>query len=422
MRGHSEFVWKQARSWDLFFQAGGGGGMCREKELLRKSLAGSRAGLCRAGGVSRPAGTMTEHMCPPLEGQQQLQGRIWALGGGFGGHGADPHSLALLGRVGAVRRVPARVLRPRPGGLVALCPRGHPHPCHLAAGGCWGDVGGLWGTARGNPRSLPHTRGAGGVRRGVPPAVACPAPARAGCPAQPPGTTRTQLLGVPGPPSPARGAGEAAATSVLRSQLGPRCPELCPLCPGRAGELGAACHRGAGHGSPRATPKSLCQPSRKSHRKPHGTSPRCPKDAPAESGSVPLRCSLLAPRIHPQTPTPPTALAERGSHQDGLQQTDLCRGPNRSKKCRRGVWARPLSASGEAVGPGRLPQLGRDGQREAGGFDGGQHRPPSPRPQSSWAALALPVGSSAGRARQGRQRGHGAASARFGWDQRGLRG
>lgn len=25
MCGHSEFVWKQARSWDLFFQAGGGG-------------------------------------------------------------------------------------------------------------------------------------------------------------------------------------------------------------------------------------------------------------------------------------------------------------------------------------------------------------------------------------------------------------
>lgn len=69
MCGHVEFVWKQARSWDLFFQAGGGervgwGGVCREKEPLRKLLAGSWAGLCCARGVNWLAGAGDRERVP----------------------------------------------------------------------------------------------------------------------------------------------------------------------------------------------------------------------------------------------------------------------------------------------------------------------------------------------------------------------
>lgn len=68
-----------------------GGGMCREKEPLRKPLAGSRARLCCARGVSRPAGAMTEHLSPPLQGTSAAPGPDLApaprraLGGGLGG-------------------------------------------------------------------------------------------------------------------------------------------------------------------------------------------------------------------------------------------------------------------------------------------------------------------------------------------------
>lgn len=86
-----------------------GGGMCREKEPLRKPLAGSRAGLCRARGVSRLAGEMTEHVSPPFQGtsagpglDSPPTGPSRALGGGFGGHRVEPHSLASLGHMGAV--------------------------------------------------------------------------------------------------------------------------------------------------------------------------------------------------------------------------------------------------------------------------------------------------------------------------------
>lgn len=57
---------------------------------------------------------------------------------------------------------------------------------------------------------------------------------------------------------------------------GPQCPSTLPLCPEQAGELGAACLRGAGQATPKSScqpPCKPCQPSCKSHCKPCGNTP-----------------------------------------------------------------------------------------------------------------------------------------------------
>lgn len=80
-----------------------------------------------------------------------------------------------------------------------------------------------------------------------------------------------------------------------------------------------------------------------------------------------------------------------------------------SLRCVSATSERGLQTPHRAEGPRHLAQLRRDGQRDAGGFGGSQH---CATPRSCWHEVVLPTGSPAGTAGQGRQRGHGAATAK----------
>lgn len=235
------------------------------------------------------------------------------------------------------------------------------------------------------------------------------------------------------PPHLGWGAGEATASSEQDSRSSgpshatagspvPGHSELHPLCPEQAEELGAGCRRD----------KSSCQP----HCKPCQPSCKTP-------GNPPGAKMVLQPKVeHPSALQPPCATNppaspphpwpgwSRRDHPGGgclvvCRRQTFVRVQSSQKmllRCLSMTSERELQVPRKAVGPGLLPQLRRDGHRDMGGFDGSWHCPPGPTPQTCWPDLALPPGSSAGRERPGRQRGHGAATARLGWDQCGLWG